>query len=277
MYLDYFGLSEYPFGLTPDTAFVCATTAHQEALNTLLLGLRAGEGFLKITGEVGTGKTLLCRRLLAALAESHTTAFLPNPSLDRVTLFKALLAEMRVRVPADADEYTLLQLINRGLIHYAEQARPVVLCLDEAQTMSEAGLEALRLLSNLETEKRKLLQLVLFGQPELDQTLQRESLRQLLQRITFQYTLTGLQTSELPAYLVHRLDKAGYQGESPFSRRALKALYQATDGTPRLVNVLAHKTLLTLFGEGRRRAERRHIRLAAQDTPGAVRVPGRFF
>jgi hypothetical protein len=169
LYLDHFGLSELPFGITPDTSFTVITRSHQEALNTLLVALNSGEGFIKITGEVGTGKSLLCRRLLQALPENAVSAYLPNPYLAPRTLLLALAEELGVAVDSDSDDYHL-QSVNRALLAYAG-GRQVVVCIDEAQAMPLETLESLRLLSNLETEKRKLLQIVLFGQPELDRKL----------------------------------------------------------------------------------------------------------
>ena len=269
MYLSYFGLQELPFGITPDTSFAYATTAHQEALNTLLVAVQSGEGFIKITGEVGTGKTLLCRRLLHSLGDDYITAYIPNPYLEPRTLLLALLEELGRDCPPDIDQYHLLKAINQALLDFAQQGKSVVLCLDEAQALPLETLEALRLLSNLETEKRKLLQLVLFGQPELDGKLADPSVRQLRQRISFHYRLTGLSPKEVENYLAHRLRVAGYRGDTLFSRGALRALYRSTGGTPRLINILAHKALLSLFGEGGYGVKSRHVRLAAKDTEGA--------
>ncbi|HEX5802233.1 MAG TPA: AAA family ATPase [Azospira sp.] len=269
MYLQHFGLLEFPFGITPDTSFAFSTQSHQEALNTLLVALQCGEGFVKVTGEVGTGKTLLCRRLLQSLGDNALTAYLPNPNLEAQTLLLALAEELRLDGLAGLDQFHLLKKINRGLLDYARQNRRVVLCIDEAQAMPLATLEALRLVSNLETEKRKLLQIVLFGQPELDEKLSDPAVRQLLQRISFHHRLLGLGREEVALYLAHRLRVAGYRGEPVFTGGAVRALRRASRGTPRLVNILAHKALLAAFGEGRQLVRRRHVRGAARDTEGA--------
>ena len=269
MYLQHFGLSEFPFGITPDTSFVFSAHGHQEALNTLLVALQCGEGFVKITGEVGTGKTLLCRRLLQTMGEAAVTAYLPNPNLEPQTLLLALAEELLVDDAAGLDQYHLLRRINHALLKYARDGRRVVLCIDEAQAMPLETLEALRLVSNLETEKRKLIQIVLFGQPELDEKLSDPSVRQLLQRITFHQRLSGLGKDEIALYLQHRMRVAGYRGEPVFSGAALRALRRATGGTPRLINVLAHKSLLSAFGEGNQVVKFRHVRGAARDTEGA--------
>jgi len=272
LYLKHFGLSEFPFSITPDTSFVCSLQGHQEALNTLLVALNGGEGFVKISGEVGTGKTLLCRRLLQSLDAGWVTAYLPNPNLDGDTLLRALAEEFGVEGFANLDRYSLLRRVNLALLGFARAKKRVVVCIDEAQAMPVETLEALRLLSNLETEKRKLVQIVLFGQPELDAKLRRPEVRQLLQRIAFHYRLGALKKSELELYLAHRLRVAGFRGEALFSPAALRALHRASGGTPRLINILAHKSLLAVFGEGRQMARRRHIRLAAGDTEGARRT-----
>ena len=269
MYLDHFGLSELPFGITPDTSFTVLTRSHQEALNTLLVALNSGEGFIKITGEVGTGKSLLCRRLLQALPENAVSAYLPNPYLAPRTLLLALAEELGVAVDSASDDYHLLKCVNEALLAYAGDERPVVVCIDEAQAMPLETLESLRLLSNLETEKRKLLQIILFGQPELDRKLAEPSVRQLLQRIAFHYRLLGLDRQEVANYLAHRLRVAGYRGEGVFGPRAVRLLHRASRGTPRLLNILAHKSLLAVFGEGRHAVRASHVRQAAADTEGA--------
>ncbi len=272
MYLKHFGLTELPFGITPDTSFAYLVQDHQEALNTLLLALNEGEGFVKISGEVGTGKTLLCRRLLQMLGDGWVTAYLPNPNLDAKTLFLALAEELGIPDVAGLDQFHLIRRINQVLLDYAQAKKRVVVCIDEAQAMPVETLEALRLLSNLETEKTKLVQIVLFGQPELDQKLHRPEVRQLLQRIAFHYRLGGLKKSEVGNYVAHRLRVAGYRGEGLFTAAALRALHRASGGTPRLINILAHKSLMSVFGEGRQTAKVRHVRLARKDTEGARHV-----
>jgi MSHA biogenesis protein MshM len=273
VYLDHFGLSELPFGITPDTAYTFLNASHQEALNTLLVALAGGEGFIKITGEVGTGKSHLCRRLLKSLPQGSVSAYLPNPYVAPRTLMLALGEELGLGLDPTADDYHLLQGLNRRLLEHAAAERRVVVCIDEAQAMPLESLEALRLISNLETEKRKLVQIVLFGQPELDERLAQPAVRQLRQRIAFHYRLKGLAREEVGHYLAHRLRVAGYRGEGLFAQGASRALYRASQGTPRLVNILANKALLAVFGEGRQTVRTRHVRHAARDTEGA-RDPG---
>jgi MSHA biogenesis protein MshM len=269
MYLDHFGLTEPPFGITPDTAFAFSARSHQEALNTLLLALAGGEGFIKITGEVGTGKTMLCRRLLANLGAGYLSAYVPNPYLDPRGLFAALAEEIGIAIDAGADQHRLLKTINHALMEHAAADCGVVLCLDEAQALPLETLEALRLLSNLETEKRKLLHVVLFAQPELDDRLAQPSARQLRQRIAFSYRLEGLARGEIEHYLDHRLRVAGYRGGALFSRGAARLLARASGGIPRLINILAHKSLLAAYGDGAQPIRRRHVAAAARDSSEA--------
>src|SRR4029079_14990945 len=219
-----FGLREPPFGITPDTSFTFSCASHQEALNTLLVAVANGEGFIKIVGEVGTGKTLLCRRFLSTLDDKHVTAYIPNPYLEPRALMLALAEELRVAIDAGAEQHQILKQINHALLDFAREGKRVVVCLDEAQAMPLESLETLRLLSNLETEKRKLLQVVLFGQPELDVKLAPPGLRQLRQRIAFRYRLGTLGGDELGRYVEHRLLIAGHADGRLFSRGALAAL-----------------------------------------------------
>jgi len=277
MYQSHFGLQELPFGITPDTNFAYACSGHQEALNTLLIAVKNGEGFIKITGEVGTGKTLLCRRFLSLLDASYVSAYIPNPYLEPRTLLLAIADELGVSLPKEADQHQLLKGLTHALLEFSGQGKSVVLCLDEAQAMPLESLEALRLLTNLETEKRKLLQVVLFGQPELEERLALDSIRQLRQRITFQYQLDALGRGEVDYYLAHRLRVAGYRGNRLFTKRAVRSLQNASGGIPRLINVLAHKALLLAYGEGAPRVIPRHVHKAAHDTPAAKRNRWRLF
>ncbi|CAN7383358.1 AAA family ATPase [Pseudoduganella sp. LjRoot289] len=272
MYENHFGLREVPFSITPDTSFFFTSPHSQEALNTLLVAAKSGEGFIKITGEVGTGKTLLCRKFMATLGEEFVTAYIPNPYLEPRTLMLALADELELTLARDVDQHQLLKSINFRLLELARQGKQVVLCLDEAQAIPVESLEALRLLTNLETEKRKLLQIVLFGQPELNSHLQADSIRQLAQRITFHYHLGALTRDDLDYYLAHRLRVAGYAGARLFSRSAVRKLFTATGGIPRLVNIMSNKALMLAYGEGRQQVERRHVALAASDTVAPQRV-----
>ncbi|MEK7758403.1 MAG: AAA family ATPase, partial [Pseudomonadota bacterium] len=237
---------------------------------TLLIAARSGEGFLKVVGEVGTGKTLLCRKFLNQLeTESFVTAFIPNPYLEPMTLLLAVADELGVTYPENPNQHLLLKALTEFLIATHAGGKRVVLCLDEAQAMPTESLEALRLLTNLETESRKLLQVVLFGQPELDIRLDEPSVRQLKQRITFSSNLGTLNAQDVEYYLAHRLGIAGYRGARLFARDAVRRLHRASHGVPRLINILAHKALMAGFGEGARYITDRYVKLAILDTESA--------
>lgn len=273
MYLKHFQLDAPPFSITPDTAFAFASRTQQEALATLLLAVQDGAGFIKITGEVGTGKTLSCRRLLAALADQQPacdTVYIPNPCLSARSLLLAFGTELGVPLRSEASRHSLLTALNQQLLERAAAGRRVVVCLDEAQAMPRDSLEALRLVSNLETEKRKLIQIVLFGQPELDARLALPDMRQLASRIAFHYTLGALSFGETERYIAHRLRVAGHRGAELFSPQVSRLVHRATRGVPRLTNIVAHKALLLAYGEGALRVTAAHVQLAARDTPSAA-------
>ncbi len=274
MYLEHFGLREMPFTLTPDTSFFYAYDSHVAALNTLLVALRSGDGFIMVTGEVGTGKTLVCRKLLSALRnEEFVTAYIPNPYLEPMTLLYAVADELRIQYKDEMNQHQLLKALTKALIDFYAAGKRVALCLDEVQAMPVRTLETLRLLTNLETEKRKLLQVVLFGQPELHRLLDQPSVRQIKQRIVFSHNLLPLDRDGMEGYVMHRLTSAGYNGKRLFAGDALRDLYRASGGIPRLVNVICHKALMAAYGQGKRDVERRHMRLAVQDTLGGDIAP----
>lgn len=272
MYLAHFGLREFPFKLTPDTSFYYATKSYQEAINTLLIAIDSGEGFIKITGEVGTGKTLLCRKLIKGLGPEYKTAFIPNPHLDPNALLMSLANELGLTLSEQSSHHAILTAITERLMEYARQDKRVVVCLDEVQAMPAETLEALRLLSNLETEKNKLLQVVIFGQPELEMKLNHPSVRQLRQRISFEYQLTGLVREELSFYLNHRLHVAGYNSWRVFNPASVRFLHAQSAGVPRLVNILAHKALLSAYGKGQREVTLADMKAAVLDTQASVQA-----
>ena len=266
LYLDHFGLTEAPFGLTPDTGFLFGASVHQDALATLALAVRGGEGFVKLTGEVGTGKTLLCRALLQSLQDDCVTAYIPNPRLTPREMLRTLADELALGLHARAASHTFHQAIERALLAFGEQGRRVVLCIDEAQAMPVETLEAVRLLSNIETGKAKLLQIVLFGQPELDAVLARPECRSLASRIAFSARLAPLGAVECRHYLQHRLRVAGWRGPDVFSAPARWLMRRASGGVPRRLNVLAHKGLMLAFGDGVHRVGLRHALAAVRDS-----------
>ena len=271
MYSRHFSLREAPFSITPDSAFFYPHESAQNALNMLLVALRSGEGFLKIVGEVGCGKTVLCRQLLKTLQDECVTAYIPNPDMGPDDLLMALIHELGVEVTPPLSRHKVLNALRDCLLRHAEAGRRVVVCIDEAQAIPHRTVESLRLLSNLETEKRKLLQLVLLGQPELDVKLARPEIRQLLQRITFSEYLGPMSAERVPAYLEHRLATAALSDATDiqvFEAKAARAIARVSAGVPRLVNVVAHKCLMLAYGENSHRVEVRHVRLAGADTPG---------
>jgi MSHA biogenesis protein MshM len=266
MYEQFFGLKEKPFSLTPDTEYFYRYSGHQEAMNVLLVALRNGEGFVRVIGEVGTGKTLLCRQLLKILQQDCATVYLPNPLLTQRELYQAIASELRIEMADTATVQQLNQRILEELIRLRDQERPVVILLDEAQAMPLKSLEALRLLSNLETEKEKLLHVFFFAQPEFEQRLAQPELRQLRQRITFSYNLPTLQLQEVAGYLQHRMHVAGCEQQDLFRPAAIKLLHSASQGVPRVINLLAHKTLLAAYGKGKRLIDRRLVAAAVKDS-----------
>ena len=272
MYEQFFGLTEQPFRLTPDTSYFYSFGDHRKALNTLMVALQMGEGFIKVTGEVGTGKTLLCRKLLNELAEDETfvSAYIPNPSITPTALKYSLADELGIDYPRNIGQHKIMTLINDRLIEIKSQDKKAVLIIDESQALDEDCLEAVRLLTNLETEKSKLLHVVLFGQPELDERLENSKIRQLKQRITFTHRLTPLDDEMVCGYLGHRLAVAGYSGPVLFSPDLCHRLWRYSGGIPRLVNILAHKCLLLAFGEGTATITRDHLQQAVADTESIV-------
>lgn len=264
MYEQYYGLSEKPFSLTPDTEFFYQSCTHQEALNMLLVAIRAGDGFIKVTGEVGTGKTLLCRKLLDVLETDLDTVYIPNPYMNCNALLEAVVLEMGIADRLENDNY--IACINDRLIETARHGRNTVIILDEAQSLPEESLEAIRLLSNLETGKQKLVQIVLFGQPELDKRLALSSIRQLQQRIMHAYQLQPLNRDSVRSYLSHRVRSAGYRGPELFDRGALRRLYRLSHGIPRVINVLSNKALMLSYASGEYYVNRRHVEAAAADS-----------
>ncbi|MBL4940385.1 MAG: AAA family ATPase [Colwellia sp.] len=266
MYLYHFGLTELPFTLTPNTHFFLALEPHNEALAVLMTALKTGEGFIKVVGEVGTGKTLLCRKLLNEIPEHFVTAYIPNPYLNPDELRRAVALELGVKQAQRMSAQLLTQRIQNRLLELHSQGHSVVLILDEAQALPATSLEALRLFTNLETETRKLLQVVLFAQPELDQRLAQTEFRQLRQRITFSYQLRAMNSNEVQQYIQHRLQVAGYKGVALFSSKICKKITKVSKGIPRIVNVLCHKMLMLSYGQGHYQMTKKLLNIAIKDT-----------
>ena len=270
MYEHYYGLTENPFSLTPDTDFFYQSFTHQQALNVLLVAIKAGDGFLKLTGEVGTGKTLLCRKLLDTLDQQYNTVYIPNPYMNCNALLEAVMVEMGISHKLEKDNH--LACINEHLIDSARQSKNTIIILDEAQSLPEESLEAIRLLSNLETEKQKLVQIILFGQPELDTMLAKSSIRQLQQRIMHAYELKPLSQSAIGAYIQHRMSTAGYIGPELFDRAAQKLLFKASRGIPRVINLLCNKAMMQSYASGEFYIRRKQIYSALRDSKASVQA-----
>ncbi len=270
MYLEHFKFKELPFALTPNVDFFCQLKGHQEALNTILFSLQLGEGFIKIIGEVGSGKTLLCRKLLENLTNHYVTAYIPNPDLSPLELRYAFARELGIPLTSAQDSHELQALIMNQLLTLHGEGKKIVLLLDEAQALPVESIEALRLLTNLETKTTKLLQVVLFGQPELDEKIKLPELRQLKQRISFSYRLPTLSREDMDVYLFHRLAVAGNNRGALFSKQARNLLFKASAGIPRLVNILSHKSLLVAYGRGDAKISKKIMHLAIRDTEAVL-------
>lgn len=271
MYLEHYGLNEAPFSITPDPRYVFLSERHRDALAHLLYGIGKGGsgGFIQLTGEVGTGKTTLCRLLLDQLPEDTRVSLVLNPKLSPVELVETICEELKLDVTKQRGSLKgLTDVLNAFLLDaYAEGLR-VVLIVDEAQNLSTESLEQIRLLTNLETPTQKLLQIILLGQPELRDMLDRPELRQLAQRITARYHLTPLDAEETEAYVRHRLAVAGCT-RSPFTRLGLKALYRRSGGVPRLINVIADRSLMAGYAHEQDSIGERLVERAANET-----IPG---
>ena len=270
MYVNNFGFQELPFSLTPDTSYFYRERSHEDALRNLLFALEHGEGFVKLVGEVGTGKTLLCRRLLARLEKPYRAAYIPNPMLEPEELKWAIAMELECDVERGISASDLTNAIQQRLLELAADEMRVVVLVDEAQAMPEHTLEGLRLLSNLETEKRKLLQVILVGQPELDAVLARKELRQLRQRITFSERLSSFSLGEVHRYIEHRTSAAG-QPLDVFSRSSAVLVGIASGGVARLINIVCHKALLLAYSRGDTTVTLWHVARGVLDTEDCTR------
>lgn len=267
MYLQFFGLNEAPFSITPDPAFVYLSAAHREALAHLLYGVGQGGagGFVQLTGEVGTGKTTICRCLLEQVPEDTTVALILNSLMSPRELLATICEELGIDTSGIVDSNKLMvDALNRCLLDQHAQGRRVVVVIDEAQNLSPEALEQVRLLTNLETAKDKLLQMVLLGQPELRQLLQRQDLRQLSQRITARYHLSPLNEEETLGYIRHRMKVAGAR-RNPFRRSAMRALYQRSGGVPRLINIIADRSLAGAYARESEHITPRYVHAAASE------------
>ena len=266
MYYEFFGLVHAPFKITPDTDVFFEGGNRGAILEALIYAITHGEGIVKVTGEVGSGKTMLCRVLQTRLPQNIETVYLANPSVSPEEILHAIAFEMHLHMPKDASRLEVMHALNEYLVERYSQQRQVVVFVEESQGMPISTLEEIRLLSNLETKQHKLLQIVLFGQPELDRNLREQNIRQLRERITHSFSLLPLDDEDVRAYLNFRLQAAGYHGPDLFSKRVIAYINRACNGLTRRVNLVADKALLAAFAEGTHNVSLDHVKAAVRDS-----------
>jgi MSHA biogenesis protein MshM len=274
MYLEHFGLSEPPFRITPHTEFFFAGANRGATLDALIYSIIHNEGIVKVSGEVGSGKTMLCRVLMERLPDHVVVVYLANPTLSRDDIVFAIADELALEIPQDARPNAAIRALQSRLIELHGDGRQVIALIDEAHAMPLETLEEIRLLSNLETSQHKLLQLVLFGQPELDDILARPDIRQLRERITQHFSLEPLRRDDIAQYLDFRMRTAGYRGPEVFAPAAIKLIASASQGLTRRVNILAEKALLAAFAEGSHLITPKHVDAAIRDSQYETRRGG---
>lgn len=266
MYEAFFGLNESPFNITPDPRFFYLSSQHQEALDHILYGISQRKGFIMVTGEVGTGKTTLSRALLHSLDDTVDTALIFNPSISEIELLQTILKEYRLELPAvGASKRDYIETLNSFLLKNFSSGRNAVLIIDESQNLSHRVLEELRLLSNLETDREKLLQIVLLGQTELAEMISLYSLRQLNQRITVRYHLGFLSLEDTIKYINYRLKVAGRVYDGLFTDGACKLIYKYSEGCPRMINVICDRAILVAYACNQRIVNRLTVGEALRD------------
>ncbi len=274
LYLGHFGLTEPPFRITPHTDFFFSGANRGPTLDALIYAITQDEGIVKVTGEVGSGKTMLCRMLLEKLPPQVETIYLANPSLSRQEIVGAIADELGI--PADGrSTHSLTRALQDALVERYALGKRVVILIDEAHAMPAESLEEVRLLSNLESKSSKLLQIALFAQPELDTRLAASDMRQLRERITQHFGLAPLKPTEVAAYLEFRLRTAGYRGPTPFTERAVAAIAGASEGLSRRINILADKALLAAYSTGSHRVDRNEVGVAIRDSRFTALAPRR--
>jgi MSHA biogenesis protein MshM len=277
MYYDYFGLDEAPFKITPDTRLFYEGGKRGDILEALMYAITSGEGIVKVVGEVGSGKTMLSRMLEVRLSDTVDLVYLANPSIDRNDIPFAIGVELGLNIEPGTDRIRAVHMLQEALLARHAKGRQVVCFVEEAQSMPLATLEEVRLLSNLETHRAKLLQIVLFGQPELDTNLDEPSIRQLRERIVHSFYLDPLGALDVGSYVSFRMRAVGYRGPDVFSKNALKLISKVSEGLIRRVNVLGDKALLAAFAENTHEVTDKHVKIAIRDSAfGRNRKGGRW-
>lgn len=268
MYLEYFGLQNEPFNIAPNPAMLFPSARHQEAIAYLKYGLRGTGGFVMLTGEVGTGKTMVSRAVLADIPEHFNVAYLLNPTLNSVQLLQSVCDAFGITVENNSEHKQLSDALQRFLVEQDQIDKPCLLVVDEAQHLSAEALEQLRLFTNIETNEKKLLQIILIGQPELQEKLNTRELRQLAQRITARYHLLPLTEEESFFYINHRLQAVG-SVRPIFSKKAINLIFKASHGTPRLINLIADRALMGTFAQGKQTVDKQTVQQAIKEVlPG---------
>lgn len=269
MYIQHFGFAQYPFSLTPNTRYFLKLPSHERAFETLMLSLTAEGSFVQLTGEIGTGKTLLCRMAINALdlhSSKYLTAYIPHPVLDEKAMIEAIAEELGIVLEPDTSYYETLKVLTENIKRLMNAGKELVLFIDEAQAIPEESLEAVYLLTTIRSTKNSSLKVILFGQPELKDLLDCPVLKQVREATSNSFDLPALDREGCSAYIDHRLMKAGYSGHRLFSEDAVDMIFQQSRGIPRLVNIICHKALMSAFGKGDHKIEPLHVEAAVADT-----------
>ena len=272
MYLNYFKLSQEPFTLSPNLELYCDLPEHQAAITLLNYGLSQGECLMKVTGDVGVGKTLLCRKLLESLDKKTISCYIFNPYFSAEELLRAIATDLGIKDISSKQRFDLVSVINDELVEYHKEGKKVVVIIDESHLLTDEALEVLRLLTNLETSSHKLLHIILVGQDELNDRLNRPALRQINQRISYAYKISGIDKEQTNKYVTRRLLASGHQCGDLFSKAAVALLYRASSGIPRVINILCNKALLATYGAGDVNVSRRAMQRAVKDSSDLVKT-----
>ncbi|HJN38434.1 MAG TPA: AAA family ATPase [Gammaproteobacteria bacterium] len=271
MYKNFFDINFLPFAIMPDVRFYCHLPSHDEAVNSIAYSIANGDSLITVTGEIGVGKTIVCKKVIRILEKENHICHIPNPSFSTNDFYRSILHLLgSQKAHKDSERYDLFQAIQEILITYRKQKKNVVVIIDEGQLMNAQMLESIRLLTNLELNNEKLIQIVLFGQPELAEQIERKDLRQFAQRIIFSYQIRRLSLEESNQYITHRLIQAGHTNGLMFSTKANKFLHKHSQGVPRIINILAHKAMMYAYSRNALQIDINAIKAAVKDSPNAI-------